>query len=199
MLAVFALSPPESLHALPNACRLWRGAVRSVTRSREGESPMRVRRRLSVLVAMGIAVLAMATAGEAITNGQPDGDNHPYVGLAVFDVINPTTQQQVPSHRCSASLLSPTVVLTAAHCTVGTVAARVWFAENVQGNPEYPFSGPAPTTAVRSRTRASATRAGAVCSRSLGAMSESSSCRNPCRRVRSTSTQTFRQRVWSAR
>ena len=53
----------------------------------------------------------------------------------------PQRQQQVPSHRCSASLLSPTVVLTAAHCTVGTVAARVWFDEDVSTNPEYPFSG----------------------------------------------------------
>jgi hypothetical protein len=47
----------------------------------------------------------------------------------------------VPSHRCSASLLTPTVLLTAGHCTDGTVAARVWFDEIVQGNPEYPFSG----------------------------------------------------------
>ena len=48
---------------------------------------------------------------------------------------------QPSSHRCSASLLSPTVVLTAGHCTDGTVAARVWFAEDVQTNPEYPFGG----------------------------------------------------------
>lgn len=86
-------------------------------------------------VAAGIAILIGATGAVAITNGQPDGDNHPYVGLAVFDVGG------TPSHRCSASLLSRTVVLTAGHCTVGTSAARVWFDEVVQGNPEYPFSG----------------------------------------------------------
>jgi V8-like Glu-specific endopeptidase len=45
------------------------------------------------------------------------------------------------SHRCSASLLSPTVVLTAGHCTDGTAVARVWFDENVQNNSEYPFGG----------------------------------------------------------
>lgn len=96
---------------------------------------MRIRKRLVVLVATGIAVLSSATAALAITNGQPDGNNHPYVGLAVFDVGG------LPSHRCSASLLSPTVVLTAGHCTDGTSAARVWFDEIVEGNPEYPFSG----------------------------------------------------------
>jgi len=101
---------------------------------------MRSSARLLMLMAAAIAVLATATGGSAITNGQPDGDNHPYVGLAVFDVLN-AQGQQVPSHRCSASLLSPTLVLTAGHCTDGTVAARVWFDEIVQTNTEYPFSG----------------------------------------------------------
>jgi len=96
------------------------------------------------ILLMSILVLAfvLGTAGvaSAITNGVPDGDNHPYVGLAVFDVLD-DEGNQVPSHRCSASLLTPNVVLTAGHCTDGTVAARIWFDEVVQGNPEYPFSG----------------------------------------------------------
>ena len=87
-----------------------------------------------------VLVFSMIGSVGAVTNGVPDNGRHPYVGLAVFDVLN-ASGQQVPSHRCSASLLTPTVVLTAAHCTVGTVAARVWFNEVVQGNPEYPFSG----------------------------------------------------------
>jgi hypothetical protein len=92
------------------------------------------------LIVASIFTLLLTTAfpTRAITNGSPDGTNHPYVGLAVFDVGDPP----MPSHRCSASLLSPTIVLTAGHCTIGTVAARVWFDEVVQGNPEYPFSGP---------------------------------------------------------
>lgn len=91
--------------------------------------------KLPIIVAI-VGVLALAAPATAITNGEPDAGRHPYVGLAVFDVDG------TPSHRCSASLLSPTVVLTAGHCTVGTDAARIWFAEVVQGNPEYPFSGP---------------------------------------------------------
>lgn len=76
----------------------------------------------------------------AITNGQPDGDAHPYVGLLLFDVyINGVN---VPAWRCSGSLIAPNVVLTAGHCTDGAVAARVWFDENVEGNPDYPFGGP---------------------------------------------------------
>ena len=89
-----------------------------------------------VIVLFVLLVFAFgATQASAITGGEPDGDRHPYVGLAVFDVGGE------PSHRCSASLLSATVVLTAGHCTDGTSAARVWFDEIVQGNTEYPLSG----------------------------------------------------------
>ena len=72
----------------------------------------------------------------AITNGQPDGDDHPYVGLLVFDYA-----PGMPGWRCSGALIARNVVLTAGHCTDGAVAARIWFDEDVEGNPEYPFSG----------------------------------------------------------
>jgi hypothetical protein len=91
------------------------------------------------LAATAIATLLllglMVAPASAITNGVPDGDDHPYVGLAVFDTATG------PTWRCSGSLLSPTVFLVAGHCTDGAVAARVWMDEVVTGNAEYPFGG----------------------------------------------------------
>lgn len=98
-------------------------------------------KKISISLVLALLVLVSTFgAASAITNGTPDGDAHPYVGLVVFDVLD-ANGNQVPSHRCSASLLTDTIVLTAGHCTDGTVAARIWFDEIVQGNPEYPFSG----------------------------------------------------------
>jgi hypothetical protein len=94
-----------------------------------------VRRFLVALIAAALAIIA-ASPAKAITNGEPDRGRHPYVGLAVFE-----SAPGQPAWRCSGSLLSPTVFLTAGHCTDGAVAARVWFAEDVQSNTEYPFGG----------------------------------------------------------
>jgi hypothetical protein len=97
---------------------------------------MKSKKKFLLVVAVVLAVV-LGSVGIAygITNGQPDAGRHPYVGLLVFDT------EAGPAWRCSGALLEPDVVLTAGHCTAGAVAARVWFDEDVEGNPEYPFSG----------------------------------------------------------
>jgi len=62
----------------------------------------------------------------AITNGQPDGDGHPYVGAMFF-----FDQGDNLLGFCSGALISPTVVLTAGHCTDGAAQALVIFAPDV--------------------------------------------------------------------
>jgi len=56
---------------------------------------MRLSRKLAALAAAAFVLLGSTTAALAITNGQPDGNNHPYVGLLVFD------DEDGPAWRCS--------------------------------------------------------------------------------------------------
>ena len=66
-----------------------------------------------VLVVLGLTV-ASSGAASAITGGEPDGNRHPNVGLILFYSAD-------GRFRCSATLVTPTVLLTAGHCTFGTV------------------------------------------------------------------------------
>lgn len=76
----------------------------------------------------------------AVTDGELDGDAHPHVGLMVAFDANGT-----PLWRCSGTLISSTVYLTAGHCTQAPAAsAQIWFDADVEsgipGN-GYPFNG----------------------------------------------------------
>jgi hypothetical protein len=46
-----------------------------------------------------------------------------------------------PAWRCTGTLISPTVFLTAGHCVHEATAARVWFDTDLTDNEEYPFGG----------------------------------------------------------
>lgn len=67
-----------------------------------------------------------ALPANAVTDGSLDGEGHPHVGLLIFDIGGQ------PAWRCSGTLLSPTVLLTAGHCTDGATGGRVWFESDVQ-------------------------------------------------------------------
>jgi hypothetical protein len=106
------------------------------------------------LLAVGVAAvvaLAAAAPASAITGGEPDGDRHPNVGLILF--YDPTGR-----FRCSATLVSPTVLVTAAHCTEGTVGKTlVTFDSVIAEQPPSPFpvaSNPAAGYTAREITQA---------------------------------------------
>ena len=70
-------------------------------------------RRTAALVLAALAVsLGTVGAAWAITGGEVDGTAHPNVAMIVF-------YQPDGRFRCSATLVSPTVLVTAAHCTEG--------------------------------------------------------------------------------
>lgn len=99
-------------------------------------------RKLLALVAACCAAVAAAAPAAAITgNVVPDVD-HEYVGLALFFGPDGTFRT-----RCSGSLLTDTVFLTAGHCVAGATSARVYFEQDVASDDEavrasgYPTSG----------------------------------------------------------
>lgn len=96
--------------------------------------------RLRILVVVLLLVLAsvLVTSVAAVTDGEPDGNGHPYVGLMVAQDAAGN-----PLWRCSGTLLSPTVFLTAGHCTDGAARVEIWFDADQAtiDSKGYPFTG----------------------------------------------------------
>lgn len=100
-----------------------------------------MRKQMLLICLLMIAILAVAISpAVAITDGELDGEGHPYVGLMVAQ-----TASGAPLWRCSGTLMSPTIFLTAGHCTEAPAAhIEIWFDADVEsGIPAngYPFTG----------------------------------------------------------
>lgn len=97
-------------------------------------------KRLLVVCALLVGVALGAGPAAAITDGDLDGNGHPYVGLMVAQDATGR-----PLWRCTGTLLSSRLFLTAGHCTEAPAAhVEIWFAADVQsGVPSngYPYKG----------------------------------------------------------
>ena len=101
---------------------------------------------------LAVAMLGLAVSpASAVKYGDLDGAGHPHVVLLLMEVGGK------PAFRCSGTLLSATVLLTAGHCTNDFPGApytgmRVFTESDVQAGigttNNYPFAGPNAVEAV---------------------------------------------------
>ncbi len=105
---------------------------------------------VKLLSATALLILSVIPA-RAITDGEKDGARHPGVVLLLMEVNGK------PAFRCSGTLLSPTVLLTAGHCTDDFPGSpytgmRVFTESDVQSGigttNNYPFAGPNAVEAI---------------------------------------------------
>ena len=94
-----------------------------------------------VLILTLVFLFSIVFAASAITDGELDGEDHPHVVLLLMEVGGE------PMYRCSGTLLSPTVLLTAGHCTSNYPdepysGMRVFTESDVEnGDNSYPYAG----------------------------------------------------------
>jgi hypothetical protein len=110
---------------------------------------VRNKRRFFIVLAVVLVTMVIIVGGvSAITYGELDGEAHPHVVLLIMDVGGK------PTWRCSGTLLSPTVLLTAGHCTSNYpdepfTGMRIFTESDVDnGDNNYPYAGPNSVEAV---------------------------------------------------
>lgn len=105
---------------------------------------------ITLMLSLGLTITIPASSA-AITDGTLDGTGHPEVVLLLMEVGG------APAFRCSGTLLSATVLLTAGHCTNAFpddpyTGMRVFIESDVQAGigttNNYPFAGPNAIEAV---------------------------------------------------
>ena len=99
-----------------------------------------MKKKLLLIAAVAALFAAtMAPAGAITRGGTLDGNDHPYVGLMV------AYSGGGPAWRCSGTLISDTVFVTAGHCTYGADSIELWFTSDLEPDPlgdhGYPFVG----------------------------------------------------------
>ncbi len=97
-----------------------------------------LRLKLCLLVVCSAFVVLVGSA-MAITGGNVDGDGHPAVGALIAEIPGVGFRP-----LCSGTLVSPTVFLTAGHCTAGLPAlgvTRVWVSFAPQLGPTNDLAG----------------------------------------------------------
>jgi hypothetical protein len=88
-----------------------------------------MRKVIAVICLLVSAVTLWASPATGVTGNYVKDFEHPFVGLIVF-----YDDAGEFSHRCSGSLLTPIVFLTAGHCTEGVDSARVYFQQDAGAN-----------------------------------------------------------------
>lgn len=89
---------------------------------------------VSAAIVTASVAFVMAGTAQGQTGGVPDGDDHSNVGLILF-------YDGTGRFRCSATLISPTIVLTAAHCTAGTLGKTLVTFDSVIWDDDQPPPG----------------------------------------------------------